>query len=119
MQLHFRARSHGNGPCDGLGGNLKRLAACASLQLPSSKAIVTLIRLYDWAKSSLKQTAIYFNSKDYVERQRIYLQSRFASTVTIPETKKIYSFIPTTSGLLVKRTSSSIDSHCKVVKITK
>lgn len=64
-ELHFRATSHGNGPCDGLGGNLKRLAACASLQLPSSKAIVTLIRLYDWAKSSLKQTAIYFSSKDY------------------------------------------------------
>lgn len=118
-ELHFHATSHGKGPCDGLGGNLKRLAARASLQLPPSKAIITPMRLYEWAKSSLKQTAIYFCSKDDIERQRIFLEPRFASTVTISGTKKFHSFIPTTTGLLVKRTSSAIDSHCKIVKITK
>lgn len=45
-QIHFHATSHGKGSCDGLGGNFKRLTACASLQLPASRAIVTPMRLY-------------------------------------------------------------------------
>ena len=31
-EWHFFATSHGKGPCDGLGGTVKRLAARASLQ---------------------------------------------------------------------------------------
>ena len=30
-EWHFHATAHGKGPCDGIGGNLKRLAALASL----------------------------------------------------------------------------------------
>ena len=33
-EWHFSATSHGKGPCDGLGGTVKRLAAHASLQRP-------------------------------------------------------------------------------------
>ena len=54
-EFHFHATAHGKGPCDGLGGNLKRLAARASLQLPTDKAITSAKRLYDWAKSSTLQ----------------------------------------------------------------
>ena len=118
-EIHFHATSHGKGPCDGLGGNLKRLATRASLQLPASNAIVTPIRLYEWAKSCLLQTAIYYSSKDDIQRQRIILQPRFDSASTIPGTKKLHAFIPLTEGLLVKRTSSSTDSFCKIVKFIK
>lgn len=118
-EAHFHATSHGKGPCDGLGGNLKRLATRASLQLPPSRSIISPMRLYDWAKSSLKQTAIYYCSKDDIERQRIFLQARFDSAATIPGTKKFHAFIPKADGLLVKRTSSTVDSHCKIVKIIK
>jgi len=31
-EWHFFATSHGKGPCDGLGGTIKRLAARASLR---------------------------------------------------------------------------------------
>ena len=31
-EWHFYATSHGKGPCDGIGGTVKRLAAKASLQ---------------------------------------------------------------------------------------
>lgn len=118
-EIHFHATAHGKGPCDGLGGNLKRLATRASLQLPASRSILSPMRLYEWAKSSLKQTAIYYCSKEDIQRERIFLQPRFDSAITITGTKKLHAFIPTTEGLLVKRTSSSVDSQCKIVKIIK
>ncbi|CAH0551067.1 unnamed protein product [Brassicogethes aeneus] len=116
-EIHFHATSHGKGPCDGLGGNLKRLATRASLQLPASNAIVTPMRLYEWAKSSLKQTAIYYCSKDNIQRHRIFLHPRFDSAITIPGTKKLHAFIPTTEGLLVKRTSSSVDYKIRTEEV--
>lgn len=118
-EFHFHATSHGKGPCDGLGGNLKRLARRASLQLPTSEAILSPKRLYDWAKSTLKLTEIFYCSKDDIERERIKLQPRFDSAITIPGTKKYHAFIPKPEGLFIKTTSTSIDSQCKTVKIMK
>lgn len=118
-EFHFHATSHGKGPCDGLGGNLKRLARRASLQLPTSEAILSPKRLYDWAKSSLKLTEIFYCSKDDIERERIKLQPRFDSAITIPGTKKYHAFIPKTEGLFIKTTSTIIDSQCKPVIIMK
>ncbi|XP_074109255.1 uncharacterized protein LOC141534013 [Cotesia typhae] len=40
-EWHFFATAHGKGPCDGIGGILKRLAARASLQLAVDKQITT------------------------------------------------------------------------------
>lgn len=116
-EFHFHATSHGKGPCDGLGGNLKRLAARASLQLSSDRAITSALKLYEWAKSSLPQTSVYYCPKDNIIQERNFLQPRFDSAVTIPGTKKFHAFIPTTNGLIVKRTSKAIDS--KFIKINK
>ena len=58
-EAHFHVTSYRKGPCDDLGGNLERLATRACLQLPPGRSIISPIRLYEWAKSSLKQTAIY------------------------------------------------------------
>ena len=43
---HFHATAHGKGPCDGIGGNLKRLTARASLQASSKDLILTADALY-------------------------------------------------------------------------
>lgn len=40
-EWHFFATAHGKGPCDGIGGKIKRLAARASLQLLADKQITT------------------------------------------------------------------------------
>ena len=40
-EWRFHATAHGKGPCDGIRGNLKRLAARASLQASSKDPIVT------------------------------------------------------------------------------
>ena len=38
-EWHFFATSHGKGPCDGIGGTVKRLATRASLQRPNEDLI--------------------------------------------------------------------------------
>ena len=45
-EWHFHATGHGKGPCDGIGGNLKRLTARASLQDSSKDSILTADALY-------------------------------------------------------------------------
>lgn len=115
-QLHFYATVYGKGPCDGLGGNLKRLATRASLQ-STNNAITTSIRLYEWAKSSLTETSIYYCSKESIQQERDFLRVRFASAVTVPGTKQLYVFFLTNEGLCVKKISASANS--KIVKITK
>lgn len=117
-EIHFHATAHGKGPCDGVGGNLKRLAIRASLQLPASKAITTPERLYEWAKSALTETVVLYSSKEDLQTQREFLQQRFESAVTIPGTKKYHAFIPTINDdLIVRRTSYS--ENYKIVKVSK
>ena len=69
-EWHFFATSHGKGPCDGLGGTIKRLAARASLQRPYAQQIMTPRQLFEWATDSI--TAVYFeycSSEDYKREQ--------------------------------------------------
>ena len=48
-EWHFFATSHGKGPCDGVGGTVKRLAARASLQRLYEDQILTPRQLFDLA----------------------------------------------------------------------
>lgn len=116
-EFHFHATSHGKGPCDGLGGNLKRLATRASLQSAPDKAITTPERLFQWAKKSMPQTLVFYAPKEDINQHRLFLKSRFESAVTIPGTQKYHAFIPTTEGIMIKRTSNS--EAFRIVKICK
>jgi hypothetical protein len=44
-EWHFFTTSHGKGPCDGVGGAIKRLAARFNLQ---HRQILTPAQLYSW-----------------------------------------------------------------------
>ena len=48
-EWYFSATAHGKGPCDGVGGTVKRLAARARLQCPYDNQIQTPFQLYEWA----------------------------------------------------------------------
>ena len=52
-RVAFFATSHGKGPCDGVGGTVKRLAARASLQRPYANQLQTPLQLFTWAKESI------------------------------------------------------------------
>lgn len=109
-EWHFHATAHGKGPCDGIGGNLKRLAARASLQASSKNQILTPNTLYQWAKSNLTDTMIFFSPKSSHEKTACFLQKRFEGAKTVPGTQKYHCFIPTSEmTLILRQFSSSLD----------
>lgn len=91
-EWHFFATCHGKGPCDALGGVLKRNAAKASLQ---NNEILTAKQLYDWAVSQVdsKINYAYFSSKDYNVFEA-EIKNRYNNVKPIPGTQKYHCFIP-------------------------
>ena len=90
-ERHFFATSHGKGPCDGLGGTVKHLAAKASLQRPYEDQILNAEQLYSWAKVNIP--GIHFDFVDSSEVQQCgeFLESRFSSA---QGTKQLHAFYP-------------------------
>ncbi|XP_043462733.1 uncharacterized protein LOC122498838 isoform X1 [Leptopilina heterotoma] len=107
---NFHATAHGKGPCDGIGGNLKRLAARASLQRSSENQILNAPALYEWAKINLKDTVIFFSSKEDHVQMTQTLAERFKEAKTIPGTLEYHSFSPNGNGqLCLKRISDDTE----------
>lgn len=118
-EWHFSATAHGKGPCDGLGGTIKRQAARASLQRPYENQIVTPLQLHKWAKSnfSSKITFAFSTQEDYINSE-IFLKDRFNKAVTIKGTQQYHAFIPdklNTSDIFVKSFSDSSKSFKVIV----
>lgn len=97
-EWHFFPTSHGKGPCDGIGGNIKRMARDASTR--KTAEINSAQQFFDWATSqTVKQQFkkdwefIYATDEDYFEAETL-LQGRFCDLVPIPGTKKYHAFIP-------------------------
>lgn len=109
-EWHFHATAHGKGPCDGIGGNLKRLAARASLQVSAENHILTPEALYQWVKKNLTKTIVFFSSKSNHEMTAETLKNRFAEATTISGTQKYHAVIPIDGcKLMLKQYSSAID----------
>lgn len=93
-EWNFFATAHGKGPCDGLGGTVKRMAARASLQLPYDRQILTPQDLYKWALENLPNINIKFSSQLNYETIKDKLASRFANAMTVPGTQQLHQIIP-------------------------
>lgn len=122
-EWHFFATAHGKGPCDGIGGTVKRMAARASLQLPADRQITTPFELFTWASqpNNLPNIAVQFSPLDDYTVASDSLVSRFAKTKSITGTQKVHCVIPTKDGcLMVKNFSNSTESKlCKLFKRTR
>ena len=107
--MAFPCKAHGKGPCDGIGGNLKRLTARASLQASSKDPILTADALYQCAKKNLVETLVFFSSKQNHAIAAQELKSRFASANTVPGIQKYHSFVPPAElTLMLRKYSSSL-----------
>ena len=93
-EWHFIAISHGKGPCDGLGGTVKRLAARASLQRPYEHQIMTLRQLYEWASDDISTVVFNYYTTDDYKNAETFLECRFQQSRTITGTQKLHCFIP-------------------------
>ncbi len=93
-EWHFFATSHGKGPCDGIGGTVKRLAARASLQRPYNEQIMTPRQLYDFAVENISAVHFQFCTKEDWEAESEELEERFQKAQTVQGTQKLHAFVP-------------------------
>lgn len=96
-EWHFFPTAHGKGPCDGIGGCLKRMAKEASLRkVPINSAK----QFYEWATSSdakkqfKKDWNFMFVSQQEFNASEAELKDRFADLKIITGTKSFHQFIP-------------------------
>jgi len=116
-EWHFFATSHGKGPCDGLGGTVKRLAARASLQRPYDHQTMTPMQLYEWASENIPAVSFsYCMTEDYKVAEA-FLHDRFQMSRTIPGTQKLHCFIPISKSTISTKVYSNSDTQ-KVERVT-
>ena len=87
-ELHFVATSHVTvkGPCDGIGGTLKRLASGVSLQQPVDFQIQNPSQLYEWAKQNLPRITAIFCSADDITKHGEIIKARPENSITVAGT---------------------------------
>ena len=119
-EWHFFATSHGKGPCDGVGGSVKRLAAKASLQRPYDKQIQTPMDLFIWADDNLPSIKVIFVGKDEIAEEEEKLRPRFADALTVTGTQRLHSFVPVPgSSCMMRVREYSAQTNSDVVKVTR
>lgn len=112
-EWHFFATCHGKGPCDALGGVLKRNAARTSLERPFENQITTPHELYSWAiQNESKVNYQFYSTKDYNIMER-KIKHRYNSIKQIPGTHQYHSFVPIDkTSLHIKKFSFCEDQQC-------
>ncbi|CAF3716375.1 unnamed protein product [Rotaria socialis] len=117
-EWHFFATSHGKGPCDGVGGAVKRLAAKASLQRVNNDYILTPYQLYNFVKDNMKSiNAHYLTIQDWEEEGK-YLKARYEMARTIPGTQQLPCFRPV-STIKLEVAYFSLSTHKREEIVTK
>ena len=102
-ERHFFATSHGKNACDGVGGNIKGLAAYANLQRPISNQILTPLQLFEFANAEIHGVGSFFISKDHVDQVVQFLQPRFSNSPKFKGTCKNHQFIPAGTNTQMSR----------------
>ena len=93
-EWNFFATAHGKGPCDGIGGTVKRYAARASLQRGTARPILTPLELFNWAQEAMDNILFFYvEDKEYCATQSL-LEERFAKAITLKGTLKYHMIIP-------------------------
>ncbi len=116
-EWHFFATSHGKGPCDGIGGTVKRLAAKASLQRPYNDQIMTARDLFHFALENIPSVAVQFSSESDYEKEAGVLEQRFSIGRTVKGTQRLHAFFPVSATRLdCKDYSNSV--ICRRVDVT-
>jgi hypothetical protein len=110
-EWHFFATSHGKGPCVCVGGTIKCLAACSSLQ---QHQILTPIQLYTWAKEHLSSVCVQHVCNNEVEQTRHHLKFRCDNTRVVVRTCQYHAFIPISDTMLFAKKYSKAQDGCVV-----
>lgn len=119
-EWHFSATAHGKGPCDGVGGTVKRLAARASLQRPYENQILTPQQLFEWSVQNIKTVNFEFvKQEEYVETEKL-LNDRFGRAVTIKGTQQFHAYLPVNKNpSQIKVKVFSYDTNYSIMRTTR
>ena len=102
----FFATSHGKSSCDDIGGTVKRLTPCASLQTPTSDQILNVTKMLECCESNIQNIQTLFISKERMDNVSKQLMDRFSLGCTIPGTRSYHYFEPvSTSTIAFKYTA--------------
>jgi hypothetical protein len=108
-EWNFFATSHGKGPCDGIGGTVKRLACNESLRRTSAADhIISIDRMFEFCKTiqNVKFCLIRSAEMDDVRKAQNKLFERGS---TVPGTQSYHQFTPVDRNTVsFKRISSDI-----------
>ena len=108
---HFFATSHGKGPCDAVGGILKRMAKRVSLAKENENPIKSAIELYEWAvrqsDEGLTKIAYCFVANEEYNVKAEQLAKLYEMTKTISGTQSFHSFIPVSQNEIAAKRYSS------------
>jgi hypothetical protein len=103
---NFFATSHGKGPCDGIGGSVKRLAHMESLRRTKGNYITNIDKMFEFC-STIKNIKFYLVRANEMGPCREQLNQRFKSGSTIPGTQTYHQFTPVDKNTIrYKRMSS-------------
>jgi len=106
-ERHFYATSHGKGPCDRIGGTVKRLAARASLQTPYCSQFMTPRQLFEWTVENFKSLHFKYCTTNEYYAEDVHLEKKLKMSRTIPGTQKLQCFIPVINSLVLAKTFSN------------
>lgn len=123
-EWHFFATSHGKGPCDAIGGTLKRMATRASLAKEREHPIKNAKELFDWANNRKEKelTTLFFDfsTTDEYESMAVELTEQYDNAKTIQGTQKFHSFIPLSESIIkAKLYSNCNEKDVKIFNIVK
>lgn len=93
-EWHFFATYHGKGPCDAVGGTIKRMATRASLQRPEKDQILNAKKLFEFLQSREIAIQSVFCTKKEHDQMAAYLENKYDAVKTISGTQKLHAFIP-------------------------
>jgi hypothetical protein len=114
-EWNFFATSHGKGPCDGIGGTIKRLAFRHSLQ---GGDIQTPFALFQWCTQHIANMKMFYVSSEDVRENQTRLNPRLSEAKTLPGTQSFHRFVPSsTSKYHMNATDISENENFKTFQI--
>ena len=91
---NFFATSHGKGPCDGIGGTVKRLARMESYRRVNGNYLNTFDKLYAFCEDTIHNVSFYKLTSQYMEERRPAINARWQGASTVAGTHSYHQFLP-------------------------
>ena len=105
---NFFGTSHGKGPCDGIGGTVKRLAYLESLRRTNTNYIISIDKMFEFC-STIKNIQFHLVKSADMDAVRERQERRYERGSTLPGTQSFHQFLPIDSNTVAYKRISSDD----------